>query len=120
MRTFKLKKSSRSLLLPLALLCMSALGQPAWAEDKKTASGEDGWESVQTQMVMPGEGFAGNQLVAAAYGFIWLMVAGFVWTVWRRTEALQKEMDGLRARVERGIPPSSPSSSLRAGKANQD
>lgn len=112
-----MKKSTLAWLVPLALFCGSALAQPAWAQEKKAASGEDGWESVQTQMVMPGEGFAGNQLVAAAYGFIWLMVAGFVWTVWRRTEALQKEMDALRARVENGMAPSSPSSpSLGTGR----
>jgi hypothetical protein len=92
------KKNFWLLLLPILVLLSSVSGAQ---EKKDNARDNEGWESVRDQMVQPGEGFQANQLVAAAYGFIWVMVAGFVYTVWRRTDAVEREIDSLRRRVEK-------------------
>ena len=87
-----------STLAGLALVLLAAL--PAQAEDAPKTGGEGDWQPVQTQMVQPGESFEAKNLVAAAYGFIWVMVAGFVFTVWRRADRLEKEIEALRAQVK--------------------
>ena len=59
------------------------------------------WENVPGGMMMqrPGESIPASTLVGAAYGFIWLMVAGFVVSVWRRQQRLEQELDELRRRL---------------------
>ena len=89
-----------STLAGLSLLLLAAL--PARAEDLPAAApkGDGDWQPVQTQMIAPGESFEAKNLVGAAYGFIWVMVAGFVFTVWRRADRLEKEIELLRAQVQ--------------------
>jgi CcmD family protein len=91
----------------VALLLVTAGGLRAARADEAApaaapaapAAKDDGWQQVNTQMVQPGETLPARNLVGAAYGFIWLMVAGFVWTVWRRADRLEKEIEALRAQV---------------------
>ena len=85
--------------LVLALMLFSSISH-AGEPEKKTNTSDDGWEAVNGQMVQPGEGFKANGLVAAAYGFIWLMVAGFVMTVWMRTESVERDLERLRKQIE--------------------
>ncbi len=40
-------------------------------------------------------------MVALAYGFIWLAVFGYVFTVGRRLGRLNDELDDLRRRMDR-------------------
>ena len=86
-----------ALALLLTLLIPAAT---AFAQAGANKPGEDGWQAVQTQMVQPGESFQATDLVGAAYGFIWVMVAGFTFTVWRRAGRLEKEIEALRAQVK--------------------
>jgi hypothetical protein len=78
---------------------LAVLLAPALALAENAASGE--WETVHTAMVQPGEGFEASTLVAAAYAFIWIMVAGFVLATWLRAGRLDRDIDELRRRVER-------------------
>lgn len=96
-----MKKRLRALLLPLLLFVVAATAHAqSDAAKEKNQKDSEGWESVNTQMVMPGEGYKASNLVAVAYGFIWVMVAGFVFAVWRRTEAVERETQALRKRIE--------------------
>lgn len=95
------RTSRRSLLVGSALFALALLAAPTLrADEEKKTGGEGGWQPVQTQMVQPGESFEAKNLVAVAYGFIWVMVAGFVYTVWRRADRLEKEIEALRAQVK--------------------
>ena len=40
-------------------------------------------------------------LVAAAYAFAWGAVLFYVWTVWRRVGRVERELETVRARIER-------------------
>ena len=73
---------------------------PAPAAPVQAAKGDGDWVPMTTQMIQPGESFEAKNLVAVAYGFIWVMVAGFVLTVWRRADRLEKEIEALRAQVK--------------------
>jgi hypothetical protein len=48
-----------------------------------------------------GEGFQSSTLVAAAYGFIWVMVCGFVVSVWLRGRKVERELADLEQRIAR-------------------
>ena len=87
--------------LPL-LVALCALPAAALAADAPAAAAakDDGWQAVNTQMVQPGESFAATNLVGAAYGFIWVMVAGFVFSVWRRAGRIDHEIESLRAQIK--------------------
>ena len=80
--------------LPSAAIAADA---PAAAAAKPT---DDGWQAVNTQMVQPGESFEAKNLVGVAYGFIWVMVAGFVVSVWRRAGRIDREIESLRAQIK--------------------
>ncbi len=43
-------------------------------------------------------------MVALAYGFIWLAVFGYVFTVGRKLGRLNAELDELRRRLDRAKP----------------
>jgi CcmD family protein len=40
-------------------------------------------------------------LVTAAYAFVWVALLVYVWSVWRRVGAVQRELADLRRRTER-------------------
>jgi CcmD family protein len=40
-------------------------------------------------------------LVMGAYGFVWVTLLVYVWSLWRRVGAVQREITDLRRRVER-------------------
>jgi CcmD family protein len=91
----KMKRLARVMLLLGWLVPAVAFAQGAG--DKGTGE----WENVPGGMMMQrsGESIPASTLVGAAYGFIWLMVAGFVVTVWRRLQRLEQELDELRRRL---------------------
>lgn len=90
-------KRIRIALLPLLFaLCLPVL---VHAQQGPTDKKDDGWEQVNGQMIQPGESFEAKDLVATAYGFIWVMVAGFAVLVWRRVGAVEDELAALSRRV---------------------
>ena len=40
-------------------------------------------------------------LVMGAYGFVWVALLVYVWSLWRRVGAVQRELTDLRQRAER-------------------
>jgi CcmD family protein len=91
----KMRRLARLVLLLGWLVPAMALAQGAGGK-------KDGeWENVPAGMMMqpPGESIPASTLVGVAYGFIWVMVAGFVVSVWRRQQRLEQEIDELRRRL---------------------
>jgi len=84
------------------VVALCALPSAAIAADAPAAAApkDDGWQAVNTQMVQPGESFEAKNLVGVAYGFIWVMVAGFVVSVWRRAGRIDREIESLRAQIK--------------------
>lgn len=39
-------------------------------------------------------------MVIGAYAFVWLMLVGFVWSLWRRLGAVERDLDQVTRRVE--------------------
>jgi len=55
-------------------------------------------EFVPVDEVPPGEQIPAINLVAAAYGFVWLAVLGYVWSIARRLNHVEAELNDLESR----------------------
>jgi CcmD family protein len=55
-------------------------------------------EFVPVDEVPPGEQIPAINLVAAAYGFVWLAVLGYVWSLARRLKTVEAELIELESR----------------------
>ena len=47
---------------------------------------------------LPGEQIPALPLIAAAYGFIWVVLLGYVWTIGRRLQKVEGELAQLESR----------------------
>jgi CcmD family protein len=89
---------------------VAALAGPAWA----ATSGQPGQVPSMAQAQPVPEGFervgdqpAQERLPAApfvlyAYGFVWVMILAYLWSLWRRLAAVEKELADVARRVEGG------------------
>lgn len=47
---------------------------------------------------LPGEQIPAMPLIASAYGFIWLALLGYVWSIGRRLQKVEGELNELESR----------------------
>ena len=104
----------RSLLFTLALFALGSASVPARADGTAAPpstpapapapSVTEKWQDADLGPMMGrGEsGYASTTLVTVAYGFIWLMVAGFVVSIWRRSARVERELEELHQQIARG------------------
>ena len=74
----------------IAALSSEALAKEAQPQPPK--------EFVPVDEVPPGEQIPAINLVAAAYGFVWLAVLGYVWSIARRLKTVEAELIELESR----------------------
>lgn len=53
---------------------------------------------VPVDDIPPGEQIPAINLVAAAYGFVWIAVMGYVWSIAKRLKQVETELDELQSR----------------------
>ena len=100
-RAEALKGVLLALLLALSGAALAQDGSANKAGASATPAASDDWQAVDGRMgVREGESFQATHLVAAAYAFIWFAVAGFVFTVWRRNQALERDLASLRGEID--------------------
>ena len=61
------------------------------------AQGADQFQNVS--QLPPTETIAASPLVLTAYAFVWLAVAGYVWTVGRRAGRIEQELADIRQKL---------------------
>jgi CcmD family protein len=91
---------------PLAtLVFVIVLGLPALAQQappspapKAPAAAQDGFVPVDTP-ISPQDVMPAPRLVAIAYGFIWVVIFGYVWSVWSRLSRVERELATVSRRV---------------------
>jgi CcmD family protein len=80
-----------------AFLCVPAVtAAQAPASTSQPAAAQDGF--VPVSQLPPTEELAPGPLVLGAYGFIWVAVLVYVWSLARRLNAVQKDFDTLSKR----------------------
>lgn len=55
-------------------------------------------EFVPVDEVPPGEQIPAMNLVGAAYGFVWVALLGYVWSIARRVNAVESDLAELESR----------------------
>lgn len=89
----------------MLLLLVSTLGAPAFAQTPPAQSGQPSKPAAQDEFV-PVTGTPANQetipaarLVGIAYGFIWVVLFGYVWSVRSRLSTVEREIESVSKRV---------------------
>jgi CcmD family protein len=83
---------------PLARLALCALllggsaAAPAFALQPQAAQDE----YVPVTEIPPGEQLPAQPLLFTAYAFVWVAVLVYVWMLWRRLNAVQRDLEALR------------------------
>ena len=77
------------------ILCLALLLTPALSGAQPQPSPD---EFIPISEVPPEEQIPAITLVAAAYGFVWLAVFGYVWSLGRRLQAAEREIARLESK----------------------
>lgn len=76
------------------LLCLCLVAAPMTAFGEQPPSGD----FVPVDESLPGEQIPALPLIAAAYGFIWVGMLGYVWSIGRRLQKVEAELADLESR----------------------
>jgi CcmD family protein len=85
----------------LWLLAVPAFAQeapPAQPSKPPTAAAQDGFVPVDAPMTGQ-DTIPAPRLVAAAYGFIWVVLFGYLWSVRSRLARVEREMETVSRRI---------------------
>ena len=92
------------ILRSIVMMCLLAV--PAFAQEAPpsqpakppTAAAQDGFVPVDAPMTGQ-DTIPAPRLVAIAYGFIWVVLLGYVWSVRSRLARVEREMEAVSRRV---------------------
>jgi CcmD family protein len=75
--------------------------QPQAQPPTSTGAAQEGFVPVD-QLPKPQDTIPAPRLVAAAYGFVWLAVLVYVWSVRKRLTTVERELQAITRRVDSG------------------
>jgi CcmD family protein len=92
----------RLLLLALLTIGPAVYAQPSTppAQPPKTPAAQDGF--VPIDQLAPKEELPAAPLVMAAYSVAWLVIFGYVWSLWRRLQRVEVEIADVTRRIASG------------------
>jgi CcmD family protein len=96
MMTFKMLVRVLSI---VALLALAAA--PALAQSQPPQSAQEGFVPID-ELGDVKEELPATPLVAAAYGIAWAAVLLYVWSVWRRLNQVERELQEVSRRLQPG------------------
>jgi CcmD family protein len=89
-------------LVATALACsnapVTAAAQPPAAQGQPPTEGQS--EFVPVSELPPADQLPAAPLLVAAYAFVWVAVLYYVWTIWRRLNKVEKDMQALARRSQ--------------------
>lgn len=94
-------------LLMIAWLAVPVRAQPPAGQQPQAqtptspGAAQEGFVPVD-QLPKPQDTIPAPRLVAAAYGFVWVAVLVYVWSVRRRLTAVERELQAISRRVNSG------------------
>jgi CcmD family protein len=74
--------------------------QPAPAQPPPTTAAQEGF--VPIDQLQPKEEMPAAPLVMAAYAVAWLVIFGYVWSLWRRIQKVEVEIADVSKRLASG------------------
>jgi hypothetical protein len=88
-------------ILFLAILMSGVMGVVRAQEPSPPPKDSEGFVPVNGDMMQPGETIPARNLVALAYGFIFVSVLVWVASVARRSRRVEEEMEALKRKLEK-------------------
>lgn len=82
----------------LVTTCWAAV--PAIAQTQPPSPAQEGF--VPIDQLQPKEQLPAAPLVMAAYAIAWLVIFGYVWSLWRRLNQVEQEIASVSQRVSGG------------------
>jgi CcmD family protein len=83
--------------ISVALVSLLLLALPALAQQAPPGQSE----YVPMKELPPGEQMPAAPLLVGAYAFIWVAIAFYLWTIWRRLNKVESEMRALASKSSR-------------------
>jgi CcmD family protein len=80
----------------LALLLVAAVAAPLATLDAQPPPVE---EFVPISELPPEEALPAAPLLIAAYAFVWVVVLGYLWSIWRRLQRVEREFAAVAGRT---------------------
>jgi CcmD family protein len=77
------------------LLCLCLIAMPVAASAAQQPPAGD---FVPVDETLPGEQIPALPLILTAYGFIWVVMLGYVWSIGRRLQKVEAELAHLESR----------------------
>jgi CcmD family protein len=93
----KVRWMNRSIAVGLLLAaCWMANEGTLWAQPPSSAA-QEGF--VPIDQLAPKEQLPAAPLVMAAYAVAWVVIFGYVWSIWRRLGAVEQDLAAVRQRI---------------------
>jgi CcmD family protein len=89
------------------LLVLIVVGGAAWTSAEQQpppnqpTAAQEGFVPVD-QLPKPQDTMPAARLVAIAYAFVWVMLFGYVVSIWRRLSTVERELQSVSRRIETG------------------
>ncbi len=80
------------------LLLLLVMAAPAWPATVHAMQPPPQSEFIPVSDIPEGEQIPAFTMVGAAYGFVWIMLLGYVWSIARRLQNVETELTALETR----------------------
>lgn len=90
-------RAATILILALAMLAPAAAAA-ALAHGAQPQPAQE--EFIPIDELPPGDQMPAAPLLIAAYAIVWAVVFGYLWSIWRRLSAVEREMQDLSRRAD--------------------
>lgn len=87
------RRTAAGVVLAALLLAPAGAGAAAWTQPQPQE------EFVPIDQAPPGDQLPAAPLLIAAYAIVWLVVFGYLWSIWRRQSAVEHELRELSRRA---------------------
>jgi hypothetical protein len=95
-----MKRSWRVRYLPTLVLAVVLALSSSLAAQPPTAAAQDGF--VPVSRATQQETIPAARLVVIAYGFAWVMLIGYLWSIWTRIGKVERDLHDVSRRIGTG------------------